>query len=262
MYQITPISVFNDNYVWLIIKDNQAIAVDIGDNKPVYDYLTKNNLSLAAILITHHHDDHIGGVADIKSHYPNAKIYACKNHLDGIGITPDKACDEDSEFELLGLSFKVWRTAGHTDTHLSYLFDVDGVTHVFCGDTLFSGGCGRVFTGTMMELFDSMERFNGLPDHTLFFPAHEYTLSNLKFGLSVCADNYKGFIFAHQKEVENNLKNNIPSLPTNLKTERLINVFLQTDNNEMIANIKKIYPLKSDDKLAVFSALRELKNNF
>lgn len=262
MYQIKPLPIFNDNYVWIVIKNNDAIVIDIGDDKPVLDYLTKNNLNLSAILITHHHDDHIGGVASIKLHYPNTKIYAHKQHLSHIGITPDISCDDNSHFELLGLQFKVWRTAGHTDTHLSYLCDINNITHVFCGDTLFSGGCGRVFTGTMMQLFDSIERFNKLPDDTLFFPAHEYTLSNLLFGLSVCADSNKDTMLAYKADIENKLKNNTPSLPTTLKNERLINIFLQTDNQEMIANIRQIYPLTSDDKLSVFSALRELKNNF
>ena len=259
---IIPISILNDNYVWLIAKDDNAIAVDIGDDKPVLDYLHEHNLNLSAILITHHHDDHIGGVASVKSAYPNARIYAHKSHLNAIGMTPDVACDENSEFELLGLTFKVWKTAGHTDTHLSYLCDMDDKTHVFCGDTLFSGGCGRVFTGTIGKLFDSMERLDTLPADTLFYPTHEYTLSNLNFGLSVCDETTKKEILSYKNTVENELKNNIPSLPTSLKQERLINVFLQTDNEAMINNIKQIYPLNHDDKLSVFSARRELKNKF
>ncbi|AWY20528.1 hydroxyacylglutathione hydrolase [Moraxella bovis] len=259
---ITPIPILNDNYVWLLVKDNNAVAVDIGDDKPVLDYLHEHNLTLSAILITHHHDDHIGGVASAKSAYPNAKIYAHKSHLNAIGMTPDVACDEGSEFELLGLTFKVWKTAGHTDTHLSYLCDMANITHVFCGDTLFSGGCGRVFTGTIGELFDSMERFGGLPEETLFYPTHEYTLSNLTFALSVCADKYKEKIIHHQHQVKDKLANQIPSLPTTLKVEKSINVFLQTDDKDMVANIKKHYPLTSDDELSIFTALRELKNGF
>lgn len=257
---IVPIKILNDNYVWLIIKNNQAIAIDVGDEKPVLNYLQKHQLELSAIFITHHHHDHIGGVANLKSHYPNAKIYAHQNHLDDINVVSSVNCDEGDLFELLGIDFKVWRTAGHTDTHLSYLCDIDGRTHVFCGDTLFSGGCGRVFTGTIEQLFNSMERFNALPENTLFYPTHEYTLNNLKFGLSLCADKYQPIISDYKNQIENQLKNDTPSLPTDLKTERLINVFLQTDDTEMINNIQKIYPLTSEDKLAVFGALRELKN--
>lgn len=262
LMNIIPIPILDDNYVWLIIKDNNAIAVDIGDDKPVLDYLGQHNLNLSAILITHHHDDHIGGVANAKSAHPNAKIYAHRLHLNPIGMNPDVVCDENDEFEILGLRFCVWRTAGHTDTHLSYLCDMDDKTHVFCGDTLFSGGCGRVFTGTIDELFASMERFDALPDDTLFYPTHEYTLSNLNFGLSVCDEMTKKQILAHKQNVDNALKKNKASLPTSLKQERLINVFLQTDSKEMINNIKQIYPLKDDDELSVFSALRELKNGF
>lgn len=260
--KIIPIKILDDNYVWLIIKNNQAIAIDVGDEKPVLDYLKSHELELVAIIITHHHHDHIGGVANLKSHYPNAKIYAHQNHLDDINVVSSVNCDEGDLFELLGIDFKVWRTAGHTDTHLSYLCDIDGRTHVFCGDTLFSGGCGRVFTGTIEQLFDSMERFNALPENTLFYPTHEYTLSNLKFGLSLCADEYQPIILDYKNQLEIKLKNNLPSLPTELKTERLINVFLQTNNKDMINHIQKIYPLINEGELSVFGALRELKNKF
>lgn len=262
LMHITPIPILNDNYVWLIIKRDHAIAVDIGDDKPVLDYLYQHNLNLSAILITHHHDDHIGGVASVKSAYPNACVYAHKSHLNAIGMTPDMVCDEHSEFDILGLTFKVWKTAGHTDTHLSYLCDIDNKTHVFCGDTLFSGGCGRVFTGTVGELFGSIERFDTLPDDTLFYPTHEYTVSNLDFGLSICDETTKKEILTYKENVDRGLKKSIPSLPTSLKQERLINVFLQTDNRAIINNIKQICLLNHDDKLSVFSALRQLKNKF
>lgn len=259
---IKPIAILNDNYVWLIIKEGQAIAIDVGDEVPVLDYLKQHELTLSAIFITHHHHDHIGGVANLKQAYPNATIYAHPSHLTALNITPDVACDEGSGFEVLGVAVQVWHTAGHTDTHLSYVCKIDDKTHVFCGDTLFSGGCGRVFTGTTEQLFDSMKRFAKLPEETLFYPTHEYTLSNLTFALSVCADKYKEEIIHHQHQVKDKLANQIPSLPTTLKVEKSINVFLQTDDKDMVANIKKNYPLTSDDELSVFTALRELKNGF
>ena len=137
----------------------------------------------------------------------------------------------------------------------------DGL-HVFCGDTLFSGGCGRVFTGTMGELFDSMMRFNGLADDTLFYPAHEYTLSNLKFGHTVCADDFKMAIENAITDTKAKLSRGEISLPTTLSNERQINVFLQVYHEQMIDNIRGKYPLGDESPLSVFTALRELKNNF
>lgn len=258
--RVVPIKVLNDNYVWLIIKNNQAIAIDVGDEKEVVDYLKNHELDLVAVFTTHHHEDHVGGVFNIKQLYPHATIYTHHSHVDRDLVEVE--CDEGFSFELLGLTFNVWRTAGHTDTHLTYLCKIDDKTHVFCGDTLFSGGCGRVFTGTMQTLFDSVMRINALPEDTILYPSHEYTNANLKFGLLVCPTANKEFITQYKNKINQQLKNNIPSLPTDLKTERLINVFLQTDHPEIMQNIQRIYPLKGTDSFSVFSTLRELKNKF
>lgn len=258
--RIIPINVLDDNYVWLIVKDNQAIAFDVGDEKPVVDYLKSHELDLVAIITTHHHEDHVGGIFNIKQLYPHATIYTHHSHVDRDLV--EVICDEGGEFDVLGLTFKVWRTAGHTDTHLTYVCKIDGKTHVFCGDTFFSGGCGRVFTGTMQGLYDSVMRINQLPENTLLYPSHEYTIANLKFGLLVCPTANKEYITQHKNKVSQQLKEGIPSLPTDLKTERLINVFLQTNHTEVAHNIQRIYPLKGTDSFSVFSTLRELKNKF
>lgn len=258
--RIVPIKILDDNYVWLVVKNNQAIAFDVGDSKPVIDYLKSHDLDLVAVITTHHHEDHVGGIFDIKQIYPNAKIYTHRSHVDRDLVEIE--CDEGFVFEILGLSFEVWRTAGHTDTHLTYICGIDGVTHVFCGDAFFSGGCGRVFTGTMQALYDSVMRINALPENTILYPSHEYTSANLKFGLLVCPSAHKDFISKYKNKIDQQLKQGIPSLPTTLKTERLINVFLQTDNEEVIHNIRRIYPLDATDKFSVFSTLRELKNKF
>lgn len=258
--KIVPIKILDDNYVWLMIKDNQAIAFDVGDDKPVIDYLKSHDLELVAIITTHHHEDHVGGIFDIKQLYPNAKIYTHRSHVDRDLVEIE--CDEGFVFEILGLTFKVWRTAGHTDTHLTYLCEIDGITHVFCGDAFFSGGCGRVFTGTMQGLYDSVMRINQLPENTILYPSHEYTMSNLKFGLLVCPNANKEYLTQYRNKINQQLKEGIPSLPTDLKTERLINVFLQTHDKEVVHHVGRLYTLKGTDSFSVFSALRELKNKF
>lgn len=259
--RITPIRVLDDNYVWLIVRGNEAIAFDVGDDGPVAEYVRAHELELRAVIITHHHEDHIAGVADIKTQFTDVQVYAHHSHLDKELI--DITCYDGDTFSVLGIDFTVWHTAGHTDTHLTYVCQIEGVHHVFCGDTLFSGGCGRVFTGTMQGLFDSVMRINALPEDTHLYPSHEYTVANLKFGLLVCPQANKEILNDYKQKVEKNLKNNTPSLPTTLKTERVINVFLQTDNEEVAHNVRRIYPKLTDtDAFSVFSALRELKNKF
>ncbi|MFA9485338.1 hydroxyacylglutathione hydrolase [Moraxella haemolytica] len=257
MLAITALKAFSDNYIWVISQDNQAIIVDPGEATPVIKHLAQYQLNPIAILITHHHDDHIGGVSAIQDVYPDIQIIAHREHgLDGIFV------DESDRFELLGAEFTTWRTAGHTDTHLSYLCQADDKLLVFCGDTLFSGGCGRVFTGTIKELYDSMTRFNQLPTDTLFYPAHEYTLANLRFGLSVCTDEYKDDIAHAINLTQEKLAQGQPSLPTTLEQERRINVFLHTHHDNLYDSIGKNHSQKDHSALAVFTALRELKNNF
>lgn len=258
MPSIHAIKAFEDNYIWVISQDNQAIIIDAGEAEPVLDYLNEHQLTPIAMLITHHHDDHTGGVADIKAAYPAMQIIAHRLH----GVQADSCVDEGDDFALMGLDFKVWRTAGHTDTHLSYLCDFDGRTHMFCGDTLFSGGCGRVFTGTMNELYESMMRFDTLPAQTLFYPAHEYTLGNLKFGLSVCADEFKGAIEQAIDQTTQRLANGQSSLPTTLEKERQINVFLQVNHPKAVSRVADIGQLADCSPATVFATLRELKNRF
>lgn len=257
MPTITALKALSDNYIWVIKQGNHAIIIDPGEAAPVIEHLSEQGLTPIAILITHHHHDHIGGVDALKDTYPDIQLIAHREH--GVG---GRFVDEGNEFKLMGINFKVWRSAGHTDTHLSYLCRADGRTLVFCGDTLFSGGCGRVFTGTIKQLYESMTRFNELPADTLFYPAHEYTLSNLKFGLSVCTDEHKDDINNAITLTQDKLSQGQPSLPTTLDHERRINVFLHTHQDALYDNVSKIHPLKDNSPLAVFAVLRELKNNF
>lgn len=265
--RILPVSAFSDNYIWLLIneKTQEVIAIDVGDEMPVVNFLQQNKLNLSAIWITHHHDDHTAGVANLLKSYPNAHVFAHKNHGLNSQIASENLTwiDENDDLSAWQYSAKVWRTFGHTDSHLSFLLNMDEKLHVFCGDTLFCGGCGRVFTGTIEQLFTSFQRFNALPDDTLFYPAHEYTLSNLKFAQSLEPDdnNIQAFI-KHCETLRNQQK---PTLPTTLAQERLINPFVKTVNdlpNSLIEGIKKQTDLADIKPLTLFSALRQLKNNF
>lgn len=265
--RIAPISAFDDNYIWLIIheKNNEVIAIDVGDDTPVVNFLQQNNLNLSAIWITHHHNDHTGGVANLLKTYPNAHVFAHKNHGLESQIPSDNLTliDENDELSAWQYSAKVWQTFGHTDSHLSFVLNLDEKLHVFCGDTLFCGGCGRVFTGTIEQLFDSFHRLNALPTDTLFYPAHEYTLSNLKFAESLEPDD-KNIVQIIQ-QCQTLRQKNQPTLPTTLAQERLINPFIKAVNDvpvSLIDGVKKQMDLADIQNLTLFSALRLLKNSF
>lgn len=285
MLKIIPISSLSDNYIWLIIHHNECIAVDTGDDTVVIDYLTKNHITLKSIWITHHHDDHIGGVANLVKTYPATQVFAHQAH--GIDIKSDNLTliDKNDKLDTFGFVAQVWHTAGHTDSHLSFVLDVNGQHHVFCGDTLFSAGCGRVFTGTIEQLFYSFQQFNQLADNTFFYPAHEYTLNNLQFAQFIEPNN--GDISDHIDHCQRLLNNNQPTLPTTLALEKKINPFLRiinchkADFKNADAFIDGIYqktntksqPInshKTDNNncaltnraLLLFSSLRQLKDNF
>lgn len=261
--KIKPILAFTDNYIWTLIDEvhQQAIVIDAGQAEPVINFLQENGLELTQIWITHHHHDHIGGVEKLQKYFPNVKLYA---HLN---IQLPNAIDvaEGSILEAWGNLVQVWQIAGHTAEHLAFLLTFDDKLHIFCGDTLFSGGCGRVFTGTVEQLFESFDRINSLHDETaLLYPAHEYTLANLKFAQMIEPNNLD-----IQQAIDDAVilqKLGKPTLPTNLANERKINPFLRVIANDnltdMMTTMKMKTSLNDDSPLSVFSALRELKNNF
>lgn len=260
MINIYAIPALEDNYIWVIKKDNSAIVVDPGEDKCVIDFLNKHQLNLSAILITHQHYDHIQGVERLQKIYPNTPIFTHINHHFQNNQTVNIV--SDNQIIIINeLKFLIYHTPGHTAQHLSFLLKDNHQIHVFCGDTLFSGGCGRV-NSSIEELFNSIQRFNQLPENALFYPAHEYTCSNLKFALSICGYKNRQMIEQTLQKTQQDLALGKISLPTTLKKERQINVFLQTDDKETIENINQLYPLANHSPLEVFSTLRELKNNF
>lgn len=255
---IHPIKAFSDNYIWTLVNDTnkQAIVIDPGQAQPVIDYLSEYDLDLTAVWTTHHHHDHIGGVAELREHYPMTHVVAHSEH----GIDPDQTIKDGGVVSAWGVNALVWDISGHTASHVAYVLDIDGRKHVFCGDTLFSAGCGRVFTGTIEQLYTSFKRLNTLPEDALLYPAHEYTASNLRFALTIEASNeaiITSLADAEQKEAAG-----IPTLPVTLAHERDVNVFLRVEQPTVIEGVKAKVPLSDDKPLTVFSALRELKDNF
>lgn len=255
---ITPIPAFTDNYIWALVNDKnkQAIVVDPGQAAPVAEYLQQYGLELIAIWITHHHDDHIGGVSELRELYPMTHVVGGSEH----GVNADQIVKEGSSVNAWGFTVQVWAVPGHTATHLAYVLADGEQKHVFCGDTLFSGGCGRVFTGSIEQLFESFKRFNKLPKNTLFYPAHEYTASNLRFGLTIEPNNptmQQTLIEVQALNAEGK-----PSLPVTLAHEREVNVFLRTEDPNVIEGVERHVSLADNKSLTVFSALRALKDNF
>ncbi len=179
---IIALPAFTDNYIFhFTTPDGLSIIVDPGDADPVISHLEENNLSLDVILLTHHHNDHTGGVDALRAKY-NCKIWGPSKEKNRIPDM-DVLLRNEKHYELGDLSFQVFHTPGHTMGHICLYFEKEKV--LFCGDTLFSLGCGRVFEGTMRQMFDSLQVIKGLPDDTQVYCAHEYTLSNAKFMISL-----------------------------------------------------------------------------
>lgn len=228
------IPAFSDNYIWVIEKDKKAIVVDPGEGPQVVDYLTAASLELEAILLTHNHDDHIGGVLEIYEEYPDIAIYG----PDETEPLVNHTVREGDSFQILGEKFEVFLTAGHTAGHISYLMG----ENLFCGDALFSGGCGRVFTSDYHAQFAALQKFSQLDDAVKVYAAHEYTVTNLSFALTVEPKNE--VIQEALGEMKDKRAKDEPTLPSTIGREKKINLFLQADSVE------------------VFKALRDQRDQF
>jgi hydroxyacylglutathione hydrolase len=262
MRKVFPVPAFDDNYLWVIDDGRSAAVIDPGAAAPVVSYLVANGLRLRAVLVTHHHGDHIGGIAELLDWCGDASVAVFGPAHENIPHRT-RALVEGDQIEIAepAISFAVIDVPGHTSGHIAYYSREAG--WLFCGDTLFAGGCGRLFEGTAAQMQASLAKLAALPDTTQFFCAHEYTLANLRFAVAAEPNNTA----LAQRVISETAKRSRgePTLPSTIGLERATNPFLRWDS----AEIKLAAQRASSDTIGpnappalVFGAIREWKNRF
>ena len=253
-----PLPAFTDNYIWMLHDGHQAIVVDPGDSAPVLQALQHLGLQLKAILVTHHHADHVGGVDALRTATGAAVHGPAREKIP----EPLHRLVHGDAVQALGLRFAVIDVPGHTAGHIAYYCpDIDGEPLLFCGDTLFSGGCGRLFEGTPAQMLQSLDALAALPGNTRVCCTHEYTLSNLKFARAVEPGN--AALLHYSSHCEALRAKDLPTLPSRMALEREINPFLRV-RQPAVAEAARTHDaqVNTDDAVAVLAALRQWKNEF
>ena len=254
-FKVIPLAFAHDNYIWLIANRRHAVLVDPGEAAPALAALEKNRLEPLAILLTHRHSDHIGGVEDLTARYPALPVFGPRK--DGIACVDHPVAHGDRLFfEALGLELQVIDTSAHTRGHVAYL----GQNMLFCGDALFSAGCGRIFEGTPPELERTLNSLARLNNKTRVYCAHEYTLANLAFARAAEPENAVRDRYAARCAALR--ERGKPTLPSTIATERAINPFLRTDQESVIATIAARFGKRPANTLSCLSALRAWKDVF
>jgi hydroxyacylglutathione hydrolase len=254
--KLIPLPAFTDNYIWMLHDGCRALVVDPGDTQPVLAALQQLNLQLDAILVTHHHTDHTGGVAALRE-ATGAKVFGPMRENMPEPLT---RLEDGETLQSLGLTFRVIAVPGHTAGHIAFYSEPqDAAPLLFCGDTLFSAGCGRLFEGTPAQMLASLDRLAALPDTTRVCCTHEYTLSNLKFALAVDPANED--LAKYAADARDLRARQQPTLPSNLLLERQINPFLRTRQTALIQSAQG-FDASAHDEVQVFAALRLWKNKF
>ena len=225
-HNIIGLRVLNDNIIWIWRKNKDAVVIDPAIDKPVIDYLIENNLELKAILQTHHHNDHIGGTEALMAKWPNVKVIASNKETDRIPFQNLSVQDED-KLTLLGEELQIIEVLGHTRSHISFYLRGENPI-LFIGDTLFSGGCGRIFEGSHEQMYASLEKIKLLPKNTLIYCAHEYTKSNLIWALNLKPEDEE--IKNKLIQVEKKIASKELTIPFLLDEEMKINLFLRAKN--------------------------------
>jgi hydroxyacylglutathione hydrolase len=256
MFAIDPIPAFTDNYIWCFHNDSTAWVVDPGDATPVINFIETRNLHLEGILITHHHLDHIGGVSALREHFALTTIYG-----------PDNPAIEDithvlregDTISVLDEQFTILEVPGHTLDHIAYVSTHMQPPVLFCGDTLFAAGCGRLFEGSPAQMFNSLSKFKKLPPATRVFCTHEYTQANLRFAQAVEPDN-----IAINQRAQNAAEiraQDRPTLPSTLALEFETNPFLRTQQHAVHTAARQ-HNAQSADEIETFAAIRRWKDQF
>ncbi|MDR3413216.1 MAG: hydroxyacylglutathione hydrolase [Formivibrio sp.] len=249
MFSISAVPCFNDNYIWVLQQSREAIAVDPGDAAPLLAHLERKGLTLTAILITHRHSDHIGGLPALAEHFA-IPVY-------GPGSIPGVThpVHAGNSLALLDSTIQVLASPGHTHEHVSYL----ACDTLFCGDTLFGAGCGRVFDGNMADMYASLMRLATLPAETLVCCAHEYTQSNLQFAAAVEPQN--DAIASRISDTLTKRAVGQPTVPSTMGLERATNPFLRCNQPDVIAAARQLTP-EASTPVEIFTTLRNWKNHF
>jgi len=257
-FRIRPIEAFNDNYIWLIDDGHFACVIDPGDATPIIAVINQDRLKLTHILLTHHHHDHVGGVNALVQAY-NAQVWGPAGE-----ILPqcDHALVENDNVSLdqPNLNFKVLDIPGHTAGHIAFTGSINQQPVVFCGDTLFAGGCGRIFEGTPAQMFASLNKLAQLSGETRVYCAHEYTLANLKFALAVEPRNAD--LVTRYEETQSLRRNQLPTVPSTVALERATNPFLRAHEPEVYLSAQHHQAHYAQQPVETFTILRSWKNNF
>jgi hydroxyacylglutathione hydrolase len=230
--QVTAIPALSDNYIWAIIHQDKAVIVDPGEAEPVERFLKQHHLSLAGILLTHHHWDHTNGAAALHQRYHVPVFGPAEDHIPS--VTHALRDGDSVKIPDFPIVWRVMAIPGHTLGHVAYY--ADGM--LFCGDTLFSAGCGRLFEGTAQQMYDSLSQLAALPCNTRVYCGHEYTVKNLQFAQTVEPENTR--IVTRLEEVQALRNQQLPSLPSTIKIELETNPFLRCDSPEVFAALRRL----------------------
>lgn len=254
MADVIPIPAFEDNYLWLLVQGNHAAVVDPGDAEPVWDYLVQHQLKLCAILCTHHHGDHIGGIRSLLAHGSVPVYGPAREAIPGRTVAV-KQGDVVSIPEL-ALEFAVLDVPGHTIGHVAYY----GADRLFCGDTVFGCGCGKLFEGTPPMMHASLSKIAALPDHTLLYCAHEYTLENMQFAKTVEPGNTA--LRDREAKDRQRREQGLPTVPFSLGLEKQTNPFLRSHEASVIQAAETHTGQTLSEPAQVFAAVRAWKDTF
>lgn len=255
--KLIPLPAFQDNYLWLLHDGQRALVVDPGDAQPVLAYLERTGVQLDTILVTHHHQDHTGGVDTLRE-ATGARVWGPAREQIPEPVT---RLSEGDAITVLGLRFEVFDVPGHTAGHIAYYCaDIGGTPLVFCGDTLFSGGCGRLFEGTPAQMLDSLDKLAALPAATRVCCTHEYTLSNLNFAIAVEPGNAD--LADYRQQCVALRARGVPTLPSSIALETRINPFLRVRVPAVAQAAHARDGADENDAVAVFASLRQWKNEF